>query len=74
MPIHSKGDSLNPSPLSDNPQVKSQRALQGLLAIIIVLPLCGTLYQAIATEMDKRNYLAPGQMIDVAAIVFISTA
>ena len=67
---------MKPSPSSSNPQVKSQRAkrrtpiwlrraLRGLLAIIIILPLFGALYQAIATEMDKRNHLAPGEMIDI---------
>src|SRR5688500_2749972 len=42
-----------------------KRALRGLLAIIIILPLAGALYQAIATEMDKRSYPPPGQMVDV---------
>ena len=67
---------MNPSPSSTIPQVKSQRAkgrmpiwlkrvLQGLLAIIIILPLAGTLYQSIATEIDKRNHPPPGQMIDI---------
>ena len=67
---------MNPSPSSTNPQVKSQRAksrtpiwlrraLRGLLAIIIILPLSGALYQVIATELDKRNHPPPGQMVDV---------
>jgi pimeloyl-ACP methyl ester carboxylesterase len=38
------------------------RLLWGLLAI---LPLSGALYQIIATEIDKRNYPPPGQMVDV---------
>src|SRR5687768_9829378 len=42
-----------------------KRALWGLLAIIIILPLAGALCQAIATEMDKRSYPPPGQMVDV---------
>jgi len=74
--MNSKGDSLKPSPSSTNPPVWSQRAkgrlpiwlkraLRGLLAIIIILPLFGALYQAIATELDKRNHPPPGQMVDV---------
>jgi pimeloyl-ACP methyl ester carboxylesterase len=67
---------LNLSPSSTIPPVRSQRAkgrmpiwlqrvLRGLLVIIIILPLSGALSQAIATEIDKRNYLPPGQMVDV---------
>jgi len=67
---------VNPSPSSTIPPVRSQRAqgrrpiwlqrvLLGLLAIITILPLSGALYQTTATEIDKRNHLAPGQMIDV---------
>ena len=42
-----------------------QRGLRGLLAMIIILPLSGALYQAIATEIDKRNHQPPGQVVDV---------
>ena len=42
-----------------------KRVLWGLLAIIIILPVSGALYQTIATEIDKRNYPPPGQMVDV---------
>jgi len=72
MCIYNKGDSLKPSPASTNPQrVKGRmpvwlnRTLRGLLAIIIILPLSGALYQVIATEMDKRDHPPPGQMVDV---------
>lgn len=37
----------------------------GLLIIVIVLCTTGFIYQAVATETDKRNYLPPGQLIDV---------
>ena len=58
--MHIRGDSLNPSPSFTPPLASSQRAkgrmpnwlkrvLWGLLAIIIILPLAGILYQAIAT-------------------------
>jgi pimeloyl-ACP methyl ester carboxylesterase len=63
---------LNPSPTSTNPQrakgrmpIWLQHVLRGLLVIIIILPLCGALYQIIATGIDKRAHLAPGQMVDV---------
>jgi pimeloyl-ACP methyl ester carboxylesterase len=42
-----------------------KRALLSLLVLVIVLPLAGAAYQAVATEMDKRAYPPPGQMIDV---------
>jgi pimeloyl-ACP methyl ester carboxylesterase len=42
-----------------------KRFLWGLLAIIIILPLAGILYQAIATGIDKRNYPPPGELVDV---------
>ena len=42
-----------------------KRVLWGLLAIVIILPLSGALVQVIATEMDKRTYPPPGQLVDV---------
>jgi len=42
-----------------------KRGLLGLLILIVALSLVGGTYQAIATEMDKRNYSAPGQLVDV---------
>lgn len=42
-----------------------KRALLSLLVLVIVLPLASAAYQAVATEMDKRAYPPPGQMIDV---------
>jgi pimeloyl-ACP methyl ester carboxylesterase len=41
------------------------RILRGVLAMIIILPLSGLLYQAIATEIDKSSYPPPGQLVDV---------
>src|SRR6266508_2957182 len=60
-----EGDSLSSSPSSSDSPLMSQRVkgrmpiwrkrvLWGLLAMIIILPLSGALYQIIATEMDKR--------------------
>jgi hypothetical protein len=34
-------------------------------AVNIGLPIIGAIYQAIATTRDKRNFLPPGQLIDV---------
>ena len=39
--------------------------LLGLLALGVILPLAGAIYQIIATEIDQRNYPPPGQMVDV---------
>lgn len=37
----------------------------GLLITVIMLCTTGFIYQAVATEADKRNYPPPGQLIDV---------
>jgi pimeloyl-ACP methyl ester carboxylesterase len=37
----------------------------GLLIIMILLCTTGFIYQAVATEADKRSYPPPGQLIDV---------
>jgi pimeloyl-ACP methyl ester carboxylesterase len=37
----------------------------GLLSLILLAAVTGLSYQAIATQIDKRNYPAPGQMVDV---------
>lgn len=42
-----------------------KRGLLGLLILIVVLSIVGATYQAIATQVDKRNYSAPGQLVDV---------
>jgi pimeloyl-ACP methyl ester carboxylesterase len=42
-----------------------KRILKVFLAVIILLPLSGALYQAVATALDKRSYLPPGQLVDV---------
>lgn len=41
------------------------RGLLGLLALIVILALAGAIYQAGATQLDRRNYPPPGQMVDV---------
>jgi len=41
------------------------RVLLALLALLVGLPGKGTIYQAIATQIDQRNYPPPGQMVDV---------
>ena len=42
-----------------------KRVLWAILAIIIILPVAGALYQFIATALDKRDYPPPGQLVDV---------
>jgi pimeloyl-ACP methyl ester carboxylesterase len=42
-----------------------KRVLRAFLAIIILLPLSGVLYQTIAAAIDQRSYLPPGQLVDV---------
>lgn len=67
---------MNSSPSYTSPPVRSQpvkgrmpiwrkRSLWGLLAILIILPLSGALYQTFATQADRRNFSPPGQMVDV---------
>lgn len=41
------------------------RGLLGLLALIVILALVGAIYQAVATQLDQRNYPPPGQMVDI---------
>ena len=45
--------------------IRLQRFLWGLLAMIIILPLAGMLYQVVATGIDERNYPPPGELVDV---------
>jgi pimeloyl-ACP methyl ester carboxylesterase len=42
-----------------------RRILLGLLVIVIAPALIGAVYQAVATEIDQRNYPPPGQLVDV---------
>jgi len=42
-----------------------KRMLQWLIIIIIVLATTGIVYQTAAAESDKRNFPAPGNLIDV---------
>jgi pimeloyl-ACP methyl ester carboxylesterase len=41
------------------------RVLLGLVITLLVLCAVGVVYQTIATELDKRIYPAPGQLVDV---------
>jgi hypothetical protein len=41
------------------------RGLKWLGIAILALAFVGVIYQTIATEIDKRNHLPPGQMIEV---------
>ena len=40
-----------------------KRGLLGLVILLVALPILGMLYQALATESDRRTYPAPGQRI-----------
>ena len=42
----------------------SRRVLLGALALVVALALSGTLYQAIASEIVKRRYPLPGELVD----------
>jgi pimeloyl-ACP methyl ester carboxylesterase len=42
-----------------------KRIVLTFLIIVIVLLLLGMIYQTVSTQADKRNYPAPGQLIDV---------
>ena len=43
----------------------TKRTVSGLLALILLGVVMGLSYQAIATQIDKRNYPAPGEMVEV---------
>jgi CubicO group peptidase (beta-lactamase class C family) len=64
----------SPTAVQAGPQnvLPRSRALVWLKRIALVLVMgiftlvaLGAAYQAVATEMDKRNYLAPGHLVDV---------
>ena len=42
-----------------------RRGLVWMIAGILALALIGAVYQAVATEMDRRAYPPPGEMVDV---------
>lgn len=42
-----------------------KRGLIILVALLIVIPLLGTVYQAVAESSDRQTYLPPGQPFDV---------
>jgi pimeloyl-ACP methyl ester carboxylesterase len=42
-----------------------KRIFLSFLIIVIILLLLGITYQTVSTQIDKRNYPAPGQLIDV---------
>jgi pimeloyl-ACP methyl ester carboxylesterase len=41
------------------------RGLVWLVAGLLALAVIGAIYQAIATQIDQRTYLTPGEMVDV---------
>jgi pimeloyl-ACP methyl ester carboxylesterase len=43
----------------------AKRIFLTFLIIVIVLLLLGITYQTVSTQIDKRNYPAPGQLIDI---------
>ena len=42
-----------------------RRALTLLILTLVILAVGGAVYQAVATENDKRTYVAPGQRVEV---------
>ena len=67
---------MNPSSSNTSRQTSTQhvrylitiwlkRFLRGLLTLFIILLVAGILYQAIATEFDKRNYPPASELVDV---------
>ncbi len=63
-PTTAQAQTQNAKPRS-RMRVWLKRGLLGLLVFVIALPLVGAIYQTIATEIDRRNYSAPGQLVDV---------
>ncbi len=43
----------------------TSRILLGLLATLVALAAIGATYQAIATQIDRRNFPPPGRLVDV---------
>jgi pimeloyl-ACP methyl ester carboxylesterase len=60
----SRSSSFEPPPKS-RLQIWWERGLWAILILAVVLLIAGAIYQAIATEVDKRNFPAPGQRVDV---------
>ncbi len=56
-------------PMAGQPETRARRWLKrlalGLVAIILFVPACGLVYQAVATRLDARRYTAPGKLVDV---------
>ena len=42
-----------------------KRVLGGLFILLIVLMICGSLYQTIAMKQDQKRYPPPGELVDV---------
>ena len=42
-----------------------RRGLVWMIVGLLALAVIGTIYQAIATEIDQRTYSPPGEMVDV---------
>ncbi len=55
--------------MAGQPERRARRWLKrlalGLVAIILFVPSCGLVYQAVATRLDARRYTAPGKLVDV---------
>jgi pimeloyl-ACP methyl ester carboxylesterase len=44
-----------------------RRGLVGMAAGLLALAVIGAIYQAVATEMDRRTYPPPGELVDVGS-------
>jgi pimeloyl-ACP methyl ester carboxylesterase len=53
------------TPRGRGPGVWIRRGLVGTIVGLLALAVTGAIYQAIATEVDKRAYPPPGEMVDV---------
>ena len=42
-----------------------KRGALGAVATLVALALIGALYQALATQADRRNFPPPGKLVDV---------
>jgi hypothetical protein len=59
------GEAVEPPSARRGVSLWVRRILLGLVVAAIALAGTGAVYQAIATARDRRNYPAPGRLVDV---------
>src|SRR5262249_46070620 len=61
----SPGDAPEPPRAKRGSSLWVRRILLGLIVTVLAFAVTGGAYQSIASEMDRRHYPPPGQLVDV---------